>query len=487
MPDPTLQPAIPILRREIAIGDPAAHTFGRALRGLPWAFDDLTRDFGDDIYERMQLDAQVIACVNILRASIIEEGLRISSCQDDEAADGYALAAEIAGFCESVLGDLLLSLDDVLWDMLSAIALGSRVAEEVWDLVPATSYALPGTSPVKRTQDLLVLTALKPRPRHSTAFVVDAYNNVQGLLARTTTGGGVLSSGTFIGDAASVPNLFPRDKFAVLTFRPEHADPRGRPALRPAYTAWFAKMEIWQEFLRYLAQFASASVYAVASEDATKNGILVNNGDGTTTRTSAVEVLRDTLLAYKNGSVLAVPYGTILGALAVAGNGEAFHAGFELCDTQITMSILNQTLATREAKYQARASSETHQNTLVTLQRQAKRAVCAMLRRDVLKPLVGYNYGAGAARMLCPMVSLGEVEQFDFAATATAIAQLARASYIDPIQYAGIDSMLNLPPRDPTPPTPYPPEGGTQGGGGGEETATPMDEGDDEEDMADGE
>lgn len=452
MTEPTPQPIpLPTLRREIALGDPAASSFGRALRGLPWAFDDLTRDFGDDIYERMQLDAQVCATVNILRAAIIEEGVRISSCQDDEAADGYALAHEIADFCESVLSDLPLNLDDVLWDMLSAIATGSRVAEEVWDLVPASSYALPGTSPISRTQDLLVLTALKPRPRSSTAFVVDAYNNVQGLLARTSSGGGVLSSGTFIGDAASVPNLIPRDKFAVLSFRPENADPRGRSAIRPAYTAWFAKMEIWQEFLRYLAQFASASVYAVASEEATKQGILVDNGDGTTTRTSAVEVLRDTLLAYKNGSVLAVPYGTVLGALAVAGNGEAFHAGFELCDRQITLSVLNQTLATGEAQHQARASSETHQNTLVTLQRQAKRGICQMLRRDIVRPLVKYNYGDEAARMLCPMISLGEVEQFDFAATATAIAQLARASYLDPSQYAGVDSMLSLPPRDSQP------------------------------------
>lgn len=448
----------PLLRREVAIGDPSFGSFGRGWRSLPHAFDDLSRDFGDDIYDRMLLDAQEIACVNILRAAIIEEGVRIGACEDDEAADGYALAHEIADFCESVLADLPISLDDVLWDMLSAIALGSRVAEEVWDLTPATSYALPGTSPISRTQDLFVLTALKPRPRASTAFVVDAYNNVRGLLARTPGGSSVISQ-SYIGNPASVPNLIDREKFAVLSFRPENADPRGRSAIRPSYTAWFAKMEIWQEFLKYLAQFASASVYAVASEEATKQGILVDNGDGTTTRTSAVEVLRDTLLAYKNGSVLAVPYGTLLGALAVAGNGEAFHAGFELCDQQITISILNQSLATGEARYQARASSETHQNTLVTLQRQAKRAVCAMLHHDIVRPLVRYNYGEEAARMLCPHVSLGEVEQFDFAATATAIAQLARASYLDPSQYAGIDTMLSLPPRDSQPEEPAAPMG----------------------------
>lgn len=450
MTEQATQPYSAVLLRESVIGG-AITTIGYQLRGLPWAFDDLTRDFGDDIYERMLLDAQVTACVNVLRAAIIEEGVRLSSPLADEDDDGYALAQEIAAFCDSVLADLQMPLDDVLWDLLGAIALGSRVAEEVWELKPASSYALPGTSPVRKTQDLLVISAIKPRPRRSTAFVVDPYMNVQGLVARQVNSLAVLPSFVFATSPAQIPNLLPRDKFAVLSFRPKDCDPRGQPVLRPAYTPWFSKMQIWQEFLRYLAQFASASIYAVASENDTKNGIRVLQPDGSIIVRPAVDVLADTLLAYRNGSALAVPYGTLLDALEVSGNGEAFHRGFTFCDDQITIAVLNQTLATREAQYQAKASSETHQNSLTTLQRQAKRSVCTMLRRDVLYPLVAYNYGEQAARQLTPCVSLGEVEQFDFAATATAIAQLARASYLDPSQHAGIDTMLGLPPREAQP------------------------------------
>lgn len=281
MTDLATQPFAAVLMRETVTGS-AVGTIGRQLRGLPWAFDDLTRDFGDDIYERMQLDPQVIACINILRAAIIEEGVRVESPVSDEEADGYELGQEIADFCGAVLADLQIPLDDVLWDMLGAIALGSRVAEEVWSLTPATTYALPGTSPVSRTQELLVISALKPKPRRSTAFVVDPYMNIQGLLAREVNSS-VVNLSTFATTPEQVPNLIPRDKFAVLTFRPKDADPRGQPVLRPAYTPWFSKMEIWQEFIRYLAQFASASIYAVASEQATNNGIRVDNGDGTYT------------------------------------------------------------------------------------------------------------------------------------------------------------------------------------------------------------
>src|SRR5262249_1616085 len=162
----------------------------------------------------------------------------------DEAADGYQLGHEIAAFCESVLADLPISMDDELWDMLGAIAVGSRVAEKAWGLRSATSYALPRTSPVSQTPDLLILPALKPRPRRATACVVDAYMNVVGLVAGTEAAQS-LSMSVVADQASQIPNLIPRDKFAVLSFRPQNSDPRGTSGLRTAYTPWWAKMQIW--------------------------------------------------------------------------------------------------------------------------------------------------------------------------------------------------------------------------------------------------
>lgn len=448
MTDPaTTIPQMTRLRSEVVIGTPYGIS-QRGLRGLPWAFDDLTREFDDGIYERMLFDPAVLAALNTLRAQIIEEGVRLECPLTDEAADGYALGHEVAAFCASVLDNLQIALDDVLWDLLGAIAVGSRVAEEVWDLQPATSYALPGTSPVAKTRELMILAALKPRPRRSTAFVVDPYMNVVGLLAREQPGQ-LVNSNVVTDRPQQLPNLVPREKFAVLTFRPQNADPRGTSGLRPAYTPWWAKMQIWPEFLRYLAQFASASVYAVASEAATTQGIPVLQPDGTTQIRPATEVLRDALLDYKNGTALAVPYGTLLGALQAVGNGEAFHRGFTFADEQITIAVLHQTLATREGQHQARAASEEHANTLETLQRQLKRGVCQMVRRDILKPLVEYNYGPDAARQLTPTCSLGTVEQQDWATDAAAVAKLAASDYIDPSQFAGIDARLGLPARTP--------------------------------------
>lgn len=433
------------LTREYVAGSVTSFQSARMLRGLPWAFDDLTRDFGDDLYARMDRDPAAHAVKNVLKAGILEEGARLECAIEDDAADGADLAHECVELCEAVLADLQTPLDDVLWDLLDAIALGSRVAEAVYTLTPATSYALPGTSPIQRGAELLVLTALKPKPRTATAFVVDAYMNVVGLIARPP--GGSITTSIVTDNPALAPNLMPRDKFAVLTFRPINGDPRGTSALTPAYTPWWTKQQVYPEFLKYLAQFASPSVYAVASEEATKQGIKVDNGDGTVTIKPAVEVLLETLLAFQNGTALAVPYGTVLQALAVSGDGQAFHAAFTHCDQQIALAVLHQTLATLEAQHQSRASSETHQDTMETIVRQAKRAVCLMLRRDILRPMIAYNYGPEVARQCTPHVSLGSVERQDLAAMLTAVAQLARAGYLDPSQYAALDAQLNLPPR----------------------------------------
>jgi len=45
-----------------------------ALRTLPAAIDDVTQDFGDDLYDRMDLDPVVHANKNVLKVAIIEEG-----------------------------------------------------------------------------------------------------------------------------------------------------------------------------------------------------------------------------------------------------------------------------------------------------------------------------------------------------------------------------------------------------------------------------
>lgn len=414
------------------------------MRVLSRSIDDLTADFGDDFYDRVLLDPTAHATLNIMRASIIEDGARLSNPMADKDADGYDLGQEIVAFCTAVLADMQTTLDDVLWDMLRAIAIGSRVAELVWEQRTARSwYVLDQSTAVSQSQSLLTLRAIKVKHRRATSFVVDAYMNLHGLLALGSSG--TSASSMVVANGVHNPDLLPRDKFLVYSFRPEHGDPRGTTAYRAAFNPWNIKQQTYPELLKFLAQFASPSIYGTIGERAKPK--LHRQTDGTVIEKSPVDALQETLIQFQNGSAAAFDYGTILDVLQSSGGGEAFFTTLTHCDQQIAMAVLHQTLATLEAQHQARSSSEVHQDTGDTIIRQAKRGLAEAFRRDCLRPLVRYNYGDRAAQQLTPLVSLGSVEQQDLAKMITAIAQLARARYLDVSQLPGVDTLLGLPVR----------------------------------------
>jgi hypothetical protein len=138
-------------------------------RSLPWGFDDLTADFGDDYYERMMFDAVVSSCITIYKANVLEEGVMLTPAIAEKDADGYDKSKLLLEYCERVLDDIDPSMDDTLWSMLDACAYGNKVAELNWD----DDRTYSGLRHLK-------LVSIKVKPRRSTAFVVDTYLNVLG-------------------------------------------------------------------------------------------------------------------------------------------------------------------------------------------------------------------------------------------------------------------------------------------------------------------
>lgn len=399
---------------------------GQLRRALPAYVDDVTADFGDDLYDRMLVDAQVSACVSILKAAILEEGVALAPAVDDKAADGYARAVEIRDAAEAMLEDLATPLDDVLWDLLNSLAFGNRVAEQVYEL---------GPGPDGRA--ILRLRALKVKPRRSTAFVVDRFMNVLGLLADV---GGRGRASTSIHDVRP-DEILPREKFAVLTFRPRDADPRGTSILRPAYDPWWRKRQVMVEYVKYLAQFAGPSLVGFTAEDA-EDGVAEDGAPRT-----AEELMLEALLAFQNGTATVFGHGASVTPIEMQGDGKAFLDAVAGCNLEITKAVLTQQLATEEGQHQARAAAQVHQDVLDTLIRQGKRGVVRMLARDVLRTWVRWNWG-DAAIPLAPIPSLGTTERRDVPALMSAIAALTRAGYPHPSQYPAIDALLGLPIRD---------------------------------------
>ena len=408
--------------------------YGRIARTLPWAIDDLTNDFGDDIYQRMLHDPQVAACAAIFKAGILEHGGQIKAAIDDDEDQQFDLAAEIADEADDMLSDLDTPLDDVLWDLLDSVSYGFRVGELI--------FAIEGAK--KDGRPILRLKKIKVKNRRATAFVVDAFNNVVGLLA-AIPGISITSAGTIaIQPGHEPPNLLSPKKFCIASFRPVDSDPRGSSILRPAYAPWWRKQQIIPEYLKYLAQFAGPSLIGKTAPDA---DIPVDDPNNVGSTLSPQDTMLAALQQFHNGTAIVVPNGASVDPIVMQGEGEAFIRALASCDQQITKAILTQELATEQSRNQARAAAQVHQDVLSTLVRMGKRHIAAMMRRQVLMNWVVMNWGE-KARRLTPYVDFGEMETRDQPGLWTAAAALMNASYFSPDQLPDVDAQIGLPVRE---------------------------------------
>ena len=425
-------PSLDRLRREYVAGGGWAW-YGQVARTLPNAIDDVTTDFGDDLYDRMLFDPQISAVNTVWKASILESGLNLTSAIRSRSDVDYDLASEIADEAAHMIQEFDGTLDDVLWNMLDCVAFGNKVAEQ--------TYRMQGAR--KDGRKILVLDKLKVRPRRSTVFAVDIYLNMVGLLIRVPPNASPWSSTMMFGPDDEPFNLLPPHKFVILNNKPKDNDPRGTSILRPAYSAWWRKQQIVPEYLRYLSQFAGPSLIGYVGPDASPQPDPSNPG----TVITAEQIMLGALQALRNGTAAAFPFGAKVDPLIMQGDGAAFLRAIDHCDQQITKAVLTQELATEEGKHMARAAAEVHQDVLDTLIRQGKLAFGTQIRNQLLKRWVSYNWGDKAAH-LAPKVGLGKIVLRDSPALWGSAAQLMGQGYLAPSQMQQLDEQIGLPVRD---------------------------------------
>jgi hypothetical protein len=412
---------------------------GSTLRTLPHPIDQLSRDLGADIYARMMKDPQVDACVTLLKAAILEDGVQFTSPIEDQEEDGYELAQEIRLEAEMMFKDLTTPFPDVMWDLASAIAYGNRVAEQVYELRTAHT----------KGKKFLQLAALKPKPIRQTAFVVDKFLNVVGLTS--AMGPGLTASNL----NPNAKEILPRSKFIFWTNHPEDSDPRGTSVLNSAYTAWWRKYQIIPEYMRFLAQFAGPALIGYAPEGAVATPQVDPLGNPLLDEATGLpipaktpeEAVLEALLLFRASAALALPFSSKVDLIQSKGNGEAFMAAIMGTNMEITKAILTQELATEQSQNQARAASQVHQDVLGTIIRQGKASVGRMLVQQILKQWISFNWGEDKVK-LCPDITLGSVEKQDKPDTIRAIATLFSSGYLHPTQLPATDQMLGLPVRD---------------------------------------
>ena len=411
------------------------------LRSLPFYIDDLSRELGDDIYERMQIDPQVSSDIETMKLGIMAQGVTLHPAVSNIDADDYERACEIKTFCQRVLDGLQTPLGPVLMDMLDAIATGYRVAEIVYDI--------PATGPLA---GYLVPVRIKPKPRRAVAFVVDPMNNIKGILGEVPGTYSPLLVESVLLDA-SAPNLLPRSKFAILTYMSKNGDPRGQSLLRAAYTPWWLKQQGYPGYLKYLAAFAVPSIIGFTPAEAVEetqfdaDGNPLMDSEGNLRTITAEQAMLAGLQRFQNGTAAAFKNGSSVEPFEVkdgVGPYEAFKAG---CNREISTAITGQTLASQEGEHQARAAAEVHQDVAGLRAAYGNQLVAHMVRQDILREVVRLNFSDEEAALLTPRVSMGSTEPQDFADVAGAVADLWEKEYLSPSQISALDAKLGLPAR----------------------------------------
>lgn len=427
--------------------------------------DDLMAEFGYQIYNQMARDPKIAKCVKLLKISILGEGVNFIPNKSDNDPE-YENAKMISDFCTYAVKGMKKPLKVVLEQMLDAIKYGHKIAEVVYK----TEYIeeFKGT--------FLTLDSIKPKPIGLARFVVDDSFNILGIIGTNKIKNNTSTSEKDYLRIEQVSNkniknkngeifikaqdgeeyvFMNTDKFMVLSVDTEDEDPRGRSMLRSAFNFWHLKQQVIPEYLRYLLTCSIPLLIGYTPAEEGQQPPVVRDSAGEIVRDSAGRpvvmnreaALREALMQARNATTLALKGGSKVQEIGANGSGIPFYKAIEVFDSQIEMSIILQTLATSESRFNTRAASETHMTVLDQLVASLKESVADMLTYYLLRPLITFNFGKNYLKYM-PVVGLGDSERRNFVSDAQAIASLYAAGYLSEDQKRACDQMLQLPVRD---------------------------------------
>jgi hypothetical protein len=435
----TVQSLSAMMREYVAGG--TAQPFLDIIRALPRYVDDAERDFGPDLYERMLRDPILRGSADTIIMRVLEDDLGIVPPMDrpdpkkaQQADIGrYEQGKKVAGFVKAGLDDMaertMFSIEDILADMLDAVFVGHRLAEQTLQ-----HSMITGT-------DQLLWQSIKPRPRRNYVFAADAHMNVLGVIALVPGGNQVLPTG-MLQVEPNDPRILPLEKFFVMIFGAKNGNPLGTAALRPVYNAWWVKLQTWPQLLRFLCLVAGGSIVGYTPE-----GAMLPAGYPDKSKTPE-DLMRDALEMFQNGSIGVFKAGSKVDLLQSTSEGKAFFDTIDLCNREMVHGVLKQVRATMEAEHGSKADSGSATDILDVLIRWIRAIVARQLRNQVFRRVVSINFGVGIAREFTPRATMAKAVTPDYAKWAVGTAALQTSGFLHWSQKQGMDEEGGLPPAD---------------------------------------
>lgn len=333
-----------------------------AFRMSAYSPDDLITQKGFSIYDEMQNDSQVRSCLNTKKFAILSKGW------DVQPASNSPEDIEIAAFVKFCFEDMRGSVQDVLFNMLDAIAKGFSICEMNYKLISDGPFA-----------GMVGLESIKSKDPAYFGFDMDEYLNVRQLTMA----------------APGVQADLPREKFAIYTYMPAYEMPYGQSDLRAAYKHWFSKEIILRFWNMYLEKFGMPT-----AKGSYTRGMPRDQQD---------ELLR-VLDKIQQETAIVVPADVTIELLEAQRGGEAgYQSAIEYHNRQIAKAILGQTLSSDTGSGSGSyAMAKVHLDVLYFYLQKVKRDLEeSVIREQVIRPLVDFNFSGGRY----PRFTLGRLEE----------------------------------------------------------------------------
>ena len=383
----------PELRETLAAQSSAASSLSSL---APYNPDELVTRKGYAIYDQMQTDAQVAACLNVKKFAVLSRGWDVHALSDSPRD---IEAADLIRFC---LLDMRGSVLDALQKAMDAIAKGFSVCEINYKVIDRGPH-----------RGKIGLDSVKSKDPSTLGFELDEYLNVAGV-TRLLPGGS--------------PGPLAPEKFVVYTYMPRYENPYGSSDLRAAYKHWWSKDAILRFYNTYLEKYGSPTAKGTYRKGTTKQ---------------QQDDLLLVLDKIQQETAIVVPEDVTVDLLEAQRGGEASYlSALEYHDKQIAKAILGQTLAVDEgvrvgSYAQARVHMEVMQFQLAKLRRDLEETVVG---EQIIRRLIDYNFPHGRR----PRFSLGALEEKDQAVLGDLVSKLIEGNVVAPDE-AWIREYLGLP------------------------------------------
>jgi phage gp29-like protein len=305
---------------------------------LPNPDEVLAKGGGLEIYREMLLDPRIRSLLDLIKSAVLNFPFRL---EQGEAGD------EVLAFVQE--SALINNFYNELREVLSGLEYGYSVGEAVWELQDG-NYILKD------------IVAQKPQ-----LFGFNADDELVWLK----------SDGEV--------KLTEPYKWVIWQYDPEPRNPYGRSILQACYWPWKFKKAGLEFWLKATEKFAVPSLIALIKHEGSEEEL-----QRIGSRVAAM------LQNIDSGSSGAFANIESLETLSMSGKLADFKQLCDACDTQISYALAGASLAVQEGQYQARASSEVHQDMFTQLAKGIARSVQPVLQQ-VIDWMVALNFGTDAA------------------------------------------------------------------------------------------